>query len=56
MERRSTVGKYLILLGLCTDALWLFSGKGLAWLLWLAAVLMEAGGTYLVFRNRKARQ
>ena len=56
MERHSTLGKYLILLGLLTDALCLVSDRGPVWPLGFATVLMEAGGLYLVFKNRKAKQ
>ena len=56
MERRSMLGKYLILLGLFTDALCLLSGRGPVWPMGFVTVLMEAGGGYLVFKNRKAKQ
>ena len=56
MERYSVLGKYLILLGLMTDALCVVSGKGPGWPLGFATVLMEASGVYLVFKNRKAKQ
>ena len=54
MERVS--GKYLILLGLFTDALCLLSGRNPGWMLWLATMLLEGSGMYLVFKNRKAKQ
>ena len=56
MERRGILGKYLILLGLLTDALCLLSGRGPGWPLGFVTVLMEASGLYLVFKNRKAKQ
>ena len=56
MERHRVVGKYLILLGLMTDALCVVSGKGPGWTLGFATVLMEASGLCLVFKNRKAKQ
>ena len=56
MERRSILGKYLILLGLFTDALCLLSGRGPGWPLGFVTVLMEAGGLCLVFKNRKVKQ
>ena len=56
MERHSTLGKYLILLGLFTDAVCLFSGKEPVGAVWLAAMLLEISGVCLVFKNRKAKQ
>ena len=56
MERSGIMGKYLILLGLFTDALFLLSGRGPGWTLWLATALLEVSGLYLVFKNRKAKQ
>ena len=54
MERVS--GKYLILLGLFTDALCLLSGRNPGWTLWLMTALLELSGVCLVFKNRKAKQ
>ena len=56
MERHRVLGKYLILLGLMTDALCVVSGRGPVWPLGFATVLMEASGLYLVFKKRKAKQ
>ena len=56
MERSGITGKYLILLGLFTDALCLLSGRGPGWTLWLMTVLLELSGVCLVFKNRKAKQ
>ena len=56
MERYSVLGKYLILLGLLTDALCVVSGKGPLWPSKSATVLTEVTGLCLDFKNRKAKQ
>ncbi len=56
MNQRIWLGKLLLLLGILTDAVGLILGRGLEWSMGPAALLLEAGGLYLVFKARGAKQ
>ena len=53
MNQRIWLGKLLLLLGILTDAVGLILGRGLEWSMGPAALLLEAGGLYLVFKARR---
>lgn len=56
VNQRIWLGKLLLLLGILTDAVGLILGRGLEWSMGPAALLLEAGGLYLVFKARRAKQ